>query len=127
MSLKTGTRGVVATVWSGTTGGWLTGSGSIVVVTRAAGTEPSLLVGSTSDVPVVAETTSSRVPLAGAVPVTVKESSAPDAMVPTVHWARVPVMAAAGAVLTFDRAAGRSSVSTTSAASAGPGLVSVIV
>src|SRR2546425_8544186 len=98
------------------------------LVTRLAGAEPLLLVESGSTVAASARATLSRVPVAGAVTVTVRAKLAPLARVAatgqvTTPAARVPPLLAETKVTP----AGTGSRATTSHASEGPLLVRVMV
>src|SRR5947199_37484 len=101
---------------------------STTVVTRFAGSEPLLLVESGSAVEASARATLSRVPVGGAVTVTVRERLAPLTRVATAGQvttpvARVPPLLAETKVTP----AGRVSRTTTAEASEGPLLVTVMV
>src|SRR5881296_387624 len=101
---------------------------STVVVTRLAGAEPLLLVESGSAVAASARATLSRVPVAGAVTVTVRDRLAPLARVANAGQVTTPAAAVPPSLAeTKVTPAGRVSRTTTAEASEGPLLVTVMV
>src|SRR5213593_2739436 len=101
---------------------------STTVVTRLAGAEPLLLVESRSTVAASARATLSRVPVAGAVTVTVRDRLAPLARVATAGQVTTPAASdPASLAETKVTPAGRVSRTTTEMASEGPLLVTLMV
>src|SRR5438034_555210 len=101
---------------------------STVVVTLLAGAEPLLLVESGSTVAASARATLSRVPVAGAVTVTVRDRLAPLARVATAGQLTTPAASEPASLAeTKVTPAGSVSRTTTAEASEGPLLVTVMV
>src|SRR5437773_12525959 len=101
---------------------------STTVVTRLAGAEPLLLVESGSTVAASARATLSRVPVAGAVTVTVRDRLAPLARVASAGQVTTPAVAVPPLLpWTKVTPAGSVSGTTTAEASGGPLLVMVQV
>ena len=98
------------------------------VVARLAGAEPSLFVESGSVVKASARATLIRVPVGGAVTVTVRERLAPLARLPTVGQVTTPAASEPASLAeTNVTPAGSVSRTTTEVASEGPLLVTVMV